>query len=141
MTAVDRMAKGYQPNFDIDYAVGKQGELYVASIIDAFAQDRVETKTDEKALRYGHIYVEYECRLFGGWQKSGIATTDSELWAVVIGSDTAVVTPTWRVREAARRLWHQGGAFRRECVISSHPTKGVVIPLRRLFDELFQEVA
>lgn len=139
MTAADRLSPGYEPNFDIDLALGQQGELYVVDIIDSLvmANGRIEIKTDERSLDTGNLYVEYECRKFGGWQKSGIAVSAAEFWAFVIGGDTVLVAPAWRVKEAVRRLYKTGAYYRKECVRGSHPTRGVIIPLRRVFEELF----
>jgi len=137
------MADGYQPDFDIDLAVGAQGELYVASICDALRDGtgRVEIKTDEKATKYERIFVEYECKRFGVYVKSGIATTQAELWAIVIASDTVLIVPTWRLKVAARRLLKSAPRFfGKECVRGSHPTKGVVIPFKSLLTELFRPV-
>lgn len=140
VTAVDRMSDGYEPNWDVDLAVGKQGELYVASIADMLKDGtgRVEVKTDEKATKYERIYVEYECKKFGGWAKSGIATTTADIWAVVLGGDTVLAVPTWRLKQAARRV-AKNPMLRKECVKGSHPTKGVVIPFEVLLVELFKE--
>ena len=143
VSAVDRMAAGYEPSFDIDLKLGQQGELYVAEILASIetGNGEVEVKTDEKALTTGNVYVEYECKKFGGWQKSGISITGARFWAFVIGGDVVVFVPVERLKATARRLFHQSSYFQKECSRGSHPTKGVVIPLRTLFLELFKEAA
>lgn len=141
MTAIDRMSDGYEPNFDIDLALGKQGELYVAHIVDAMAAGSIEVKTDEMAMKTGRVFVEYECKRFGGWAKSGIATTTAELWAFVIASDTVLVVPTVRLKAAVKRVYKLQPGLRKECIRGSHPTKGVTIPLADIFGHLFKVVA
>ena len=140
MSTADRMHPGYQPNFDIDFAVGRQGELYVASIADALADGsgRVEVKTDEKALKYRRLYFEYGCKKFGGWAKSGIGISEAELWAHVIGGDTVLITPVERLRAAVTRLYRTENPYwRRECKVGSHPTVGIAIPFDNILSELF----
>lgn len=140
MTAVDRMSDGYEPRFDLDYQVGQQGEMYVAQIADAIASGSatIEVKTDERASTTGRIFVEYECLHYGTWRKSGIASTEADLWAYVVGKDTVLVVPTWRLREVVRRVFHEQPNLRSQCVRGSHPTKGVLVPLADIFGRLFR---
>lgn len=143
MSAADRMAPGYEPNFDIDYAVGLQGELYVASIADTIAAGNgdIEIKTDEKALQTRRVFVEYRCLRFGKWEPSGIATTTAQLWAFVIGTDTVLITPTERLKRLARHYYDKNEFFRKGCSEGSHPTKGVVIPLENIIPDLFRNLS
>jgi hypothetical protein len=80
MTAMNRMSEGYEPRFDIDLEVGRQGELFVARIVDSIAASRHEVKTDEKALLTGNIFLEVQCLYRGRWERSGIARTEAEVW-------------------------------------------------------------
>ena len=131
MTQPDRLASGYQPDFDIDYEIGKQGELYVLRIIDSLKEgQRVEVKTDEMAERTGNVYVEYACKYRGEWKPSGIAITQAPLWAFVIG-EAVVVAQTDRLKDIARYYWDKPGHLK-NCKVGSHPTRGVTIPLREL---------
>lgn len=138
---VDRLSPGYEPRFDIDYALGHQGELYVQDIVRSLGTDRIEVKTDERAMQTGRVFVEYQCKKLGGWASSGIATTQAEFWAFVVGGDTIVVCPMWRLKDAARRVWKSQPGLRVECVRGSHPTRGVAIPLKWLFAELYKDAA
>lgn len=132
--SIDRMADGYEPRFDIDMEVGRQGEIFITSVIDAMkAGASCEVKTDEKALQTGNIYVEFECYRLGQWRKSGIATTEAEVWAFVLGV-AALCIPTDTLKVLARLRWHAGGV--RECKRGSHPTKGVIIPIPWLLRQL-----
>ncbi len=134
MSTVDRMADGYEPRFDIDMEIGRQGEIFITSVIDAMKGGAsCEVKTDEKSAVTGNIYVEFECFRLGRWQKSGIATTEAEVWAFVLGS-AALCIPTDKLKVLARLRWHAGGE--RECTRGSHPTKGVIIPIPWLLKQL-----
>lgn len=129
----DRLAEGYEPNFDIDAAVGRQGELLFTRISEAIKEASAEVKTDKMSMRTKRVYLEYECMGRDGmWRPSGIQTTSSELWVYALGDSPsiAVVLPTWMIRDVGRRAYREGLA--KECVIGSNPTKGVVIPLDRL---------
>lgn len=140
MSAADRMLPSYEPDFDIDYAVGRQGELYVADIADAISagDGSIEVKTDERALQTKRIYVEYECLRFGKWEPSGIKTTRATFWAFVIGSDTVIITPTNRLKALAR-VYSRHEFFRKSCQRGSHPTHGIVIPLENILLKLFED--
>lgn len=134
MSTVDRMADGYEPRFDIDMEVGRQGEIFITSVIDSLKDGAsVETKTDVRALQTGNIYVEFECFRLGQWRKSGIATTEAEVWVFVLGV-AALCIPTETLKVLARLRWHAGGV--REQPRGSHPTKGVIIPIPWLLREL-----
>jgi len=125
MTAVDRRADGYEPDFDIDYEFGKQGELFVTDVLDAIKSNRVETKNDDIYQYTGNIYVEYECFRRGKWQPSGIAITKSEFWAFVLHNNVSVVfVRTDVLKEAARQMWRDP-ANRKDCPKGTHPTRGV----------------
>lgn len=133
----DRMSDGYQPEWDIDLAIGKQGEMLVHGIADALRDgSSIEVKTDEAAAKWGRVYVEYECLKASGWAKSGIAATEAELWAVVLGGDVVVIAPTWRWKNAVRARWRANPFWRKELKRGSHPTKGVVLPLVDLLSDL-----
>lgn len=132
----DRLTQGYEPNWDIDLAIGRQGELYVARIVDALREGAsIEVKTDDAAVKWGRVYLEYECLYNGGFRPSGIATTNAELWATVLAGDVVVIAPTWRYKQAARAAWHYPG-LRKRLTKGSHPTGGIVIPLDSLLRNL-----
>lgn len=127
MSAVDRMAQGYEPRWDIDKAVGDRGEHYVADIIDLMKAGSHEIKTDEVAASTGNVYLEVMCRYGDQWRASGIADTQAELWSHVIG-DVVITARTERVREVAQYCWAQD-KFRAACKRGTHPTQGVTIPI------------
>jgi len=130
---MNRLSTGYEPRFDIDYEYGRQGELFIADVVAALRDNRVEVK--RKSYEDDLFYVEYACRKRGDWAESGIATTEAELWAFVIGeSAVAVVVTTERLRDAAAFVWKHMPGMRKEETDGSHPTKGVLVPFVMLVD-------
>lgn len=127
--SIDRLAEGYQPDFDIDAAVGRQGELLVNSVIAALRDGTAEVKTDERAAQTGNVYVEWSCLRRNAWHPSGIAATKADVWAVVIGR-VVIVAPREVVLEAAREAYREGR--RVACTVGSHPTQGVTLPIDSL---------
>ena len=134
---VDRLTPGYEPSFDIDLEVGRQGELYVVDVAQMLADGtgRVEVKVDEQAARTGNVYVEYQCLRGGEWRPSGIATTSAHLWAFVIAGRVMVVAPTECVRSVARSHFP---SRRKQMDRGSHPTRGLVIPTQTFIHEVIQ---
>lgn len=116
-----------EPRWDIDKARGDAAEKWVSDIRAGLEGDAsIEVKRD-KALSTGNLYVEYECR----GKPSGIATTKADLWVFVLDLDHfAIVISTERLKALARSFYRAGRIG--ECVVGSHPTKGVLIPLDRV---------
>jgi hypothetical protein len=137
VTAADRLTDGYEPAFDIDYEFGRQGELFVASVVEALAAGdaTVEVKRDAKIVHTGNVYIEYRCLRGGAYQPSGIADTKADLWAFVLPANVLIVAPVENVRELARRHYPRRKA---ECVKGDHPTKGVAIPVGLFVQELYK---
>lgn len=135
MTTVDRQAAGYEPRWDADYEIGRQGELWVQSIVDSLKSDAREVKTDERFADTGNIYVEYECKRRGHYQPSGLSTTEAPVWAFVLQREgVLLVVATELLKQVARELLRQGRTA--ECSRGSHPTRGVLVPVARLLAEL-----
>lgn len=126
--STDRFAEGYHPDFDRDLAFGKQGEMFVARIQDALADQTAEVKTDAVALDTGNVYIEYACLRRGTtWEPSGIRTTQSTVWVFVIGV-VAVAAPTDALRHIVQTYWDRTG-WHRSLERGSHPTKGLCVPI------------
>jgi hypothetical protein len=118
-----------QPNWDLDKLRGEEGEQLVAAMRSAVIAGTCEVKTDAMALRTGNVYVEYACKTSQGWMPSGIATTKAASWAFVLGR-TVVWMPTWALKNVARGKLNDGK--KKECATGSHPTKGVLVPVKDL---------
>jgi hypothetical protein len=138
LTARDRIARGWQPEFDIDYADGHQAELFVADVLDSMRDgSNIEVKRDRAAVSTGNVYLEYRCRISGQWVPSGIASTTARLFSVAIAPTVVVTSSVEAVRAVALRYFADK-KFRRECVLGGNPTKGVIVPVTRYVLELMQ---
>jgi len=127
----------YEPRFDIDLEYGKQGEQYVESGLRWLFTGKGEVKRDAVATRSGNLFLECLCKgRDGKWRRSGISTTESALWAHVVG-DTGVVVliPSAPLRHLASELWRDK-ENRRDNPHGENPTRGVVLPLKRLIDHV-----
>jgi len=128
MTTFDRLADGYQPDFDIDVEWGTQGELFVTDLVEAIKTGSIEVKNDAKFERTGNVFVEYRCQRRDGWQLSGIATTKADFWAFVLHNNvTAVIVRTDKLKDAVRHLYRNENNRRPGGQHGSHPTEGVLV--------------
>jgi len=139
MTSVaERMAAGRNPEWDIDWEIGKNGELFVIDLIQSLKDGtRVETKTDIWAARTGNLYIEYSCRYFGEYKPSGIAVTTAEVWALVLATEVTVFAPVDRLKAVAR-YYYVRGYTKNGGINGTHPTWGVLIPVRNLLGDLMR---
>jgi hypothetical protein len=123
-----------QPDFDIDRAIGAQGELWVSSVRKALAAGRIEVKGPKPFLREQSFYVEYACRgRDGKWRLSGIATTKSEVLIFTFGElpGGLLIDREWCLRAA--RVAYKNPLNRKECKRGSNPTKAVAVSLAHLW--------
>lgn len=132
----DRIAQGRNPEWDIDWEIGKNGELFVLDVIQSLKDGaRVEVKTDLWAAATGNIYIEYMCRYFGEYKPSGIAVTTAEIWALVLATEVIVFTPVDRLKAVAR-YYYALGRRKNGGTNGSHPTWGVLVPVANLLRNL-----
>ena len=138
MTSLDRLSEGYEPRWDLDYEVGRQGELWVQNIADSLRSDAREVKVDERFAETGNVYVEYACRYRGQYRPSGIAITEAPVWVFVLQPEgLALVVSTELLRRVSREGYLAGRVA--ECSRGSHPTRGVLVPVARLISEVRRE--
>jgi hypothetical protein len=141
MSVADRMAVGRNPEWDLDWEIGQNGELFVADVIQALKDGvRVETKTDLWATRSGNIYIEYSCRYFGEYKPSGISVTTADIWAIVLATEVVVFTPVDRLKAVAR-YYYARGRRKQGGLNGTHPTWGVLIPAANLMRDLMNPPA
>lgn len=136
----DRLSDRYQPDFDLDRAVGAQGELFVASIAESLSTGLAEVKYEQAASKYGNVYIEFSCRRAGEYRPSGIDATDSDVWAFVLGRDQPqimVAAPVALVQAVKERALREGQI--RNTIRGSHPTNGAVVSLKDLLRWLLDE--
>lgn len=135
-SVAERMAVGRNPEWDIDWEIGKNGELFVVDLIQSLKDGaRVETKTDVWAATTGNLYVEYSCRYFGQYQPSGIAVTKADVWALVMSTEVVIFTPVDRLKMVAR-YYYTLGRIKNGGLSGSHPTWGVLIPVSNILRDL-----
>lgn len=132
-----RLSEGYKPQFDIDLRYGRKGEELVLNFLTGMLTDEpghltVEVKTDARALDTQNVYIEYECRRQDGWQPSGIAVSEADYWAVVIGETVVIGVPTAIIQTCCTKALAADPRYglRREERDGSHPTRGVAIPVQ-----------
>jgi hypothetical protein len=91
----------YRSDFDLDLSTGQQGESLVQDMLQL---STIEVKTDFLADKTGNIAVEYE-----SWgNPSGIAVTKARHWVFVIPNKIAIFVETNRLKDIARRFYHDG---------------------------------
>lgn len=132
----ERMAAGRNPEWDLDWEIGQNGELFVVDLIQSLKDGaRIETKTDMWALRSGYFYIEYLCRHFGRYEPSGIAVTQADIWALVMATEVVVFAPIDRLKAVAR-YYYILGRKKNGGLKGSHPTWGVLLPVNTLLKDL-----
>lgn len=123
-------------HFDLDMKRGKQGELFVSDIRDAFASgtSRIEVKTDFRFFESMRFYIETECRGRDGvWRPSGLNVTRAQLWAIVLGNlPGMMIFDTDWLRRAVAVSAGMSGSNILSCDYGENPTKGVVVTLHHL---------
>jgi hypothetical protein len=125
-----------EPDFDIDFPIGKRAELWVEDFItEPKDTGRVEVKFDGPALNYKRFYVEYKCLWRDGlWHDSGIMTTKADLYVFKFGElpGGLIVETKWLKRAFVHAA--KNYSSRKQCPRGECPTKGVVVTLQDLYD-------
>jgi len=123
---------GYEPRWDIEalpqFQRGHNGEQLVKDIREKIRNGSIEVKTDAHYITTHRWYVEYnQLHPDGIWRPSGIYLTKAETWAFVAeGHDivffvgTAHLKRAFRLAGGDRKNW-------KECKVSDHPTRGIVV--------------
>ena len=123
-------------HFDLNSKRGSQGELFIADLRKALAENSatIEVKTDAWFVKSKRLYVEHECRgRDGTWRPSGIETTKARLWAFVMGAHPgALIVETEWLRRACRLSLEISPKNWTECIYGQNPTKGVYVYIEHL---------
>ena len=117
-------------DFDLDLAVGHEGEQLVNELLTG--SKTVEVKTDLKWKDTGNLYIETVCWSHNNdeWYASGLSATKAEYWAFVIESGTLLVPTEILKRVVAQR----GRAI--TCNIQPNPSKGYLIRIDDILEGL-----
>jgi hypothetical protein len=119
----------YQPDWDLDLKAGEFAESVVKELL-LLEDSEIEIKYDRKAMSTGNLYIETHCRRRDGWQPSGITATKARVWFFMLNTDAklTVSMTTEALRREVRRFAAAG--YTAEEKDGSHPTRGVLVPLR-----------
>lgn len=117
-------------DFDLDLAVGQEGEQLVEQLLTG--GKTIEVKTDLKWKDTGNLYIETTCWSHNNeeWYASGISTTKASYWAFVLNSGILIV-PTDILKTV---VTVRGRAI--NCNIQPNPSKGYLIKVEDIMDAL-----
>jgi hypothetical protein len=125
------MSDGH-PNWDIDTPWGEAGQRYVQDVLSWPGVAKIEVK--RKRRFDAKIYVELEQNPFGkGWRPSGLAVTESELWAWVVEDTGAFMLFRAEHLRAALTQSHRWIRAANE-EDGDCPTRGALIDAPSLFE-------
>lgn len=115
-------------DFDLDLAVGHEGEEYVKELLTGGRT--IEVKKDLRWKETGNVYVETVCWSHnkGEWYPSGLSTTKAAYWAFVLES-MVVIVPTESLKQT---VTVRGRAI--NCNIQPNPSKGYLIKIEDLIN-------
>ena len=117
-------------DFDLDLAVGHQGEALVEQLLTGGTT--VEVKTDLKWKETGNLYIETVCWSHNNenWYLSGLSSTKAQYWAFVLEGATLLV-PTEVLKQVVTA---RGRAI--TCNIPPNPSKGYLIKVEDITNYL-----
>lgn len=117
-------------DFDLDLAVGHEGEQLVNDLLTG--AKTIEVKTDLKWKDTGNLYIETVCWSHNNseWYASGLSATKAEYWAFVIESG-AILVPTEVLKKV---VTVRGRAI--TCNIQPNPSKGYLIRVDDILEGL-----
>lgn len=116
-----------EPGWDIDKPDGDIGEARVWHLRALHLGDKIEVKYDRKAVETGNFYIETECKYNGIYMPSGIQTTKSLGWSLVVPQTGVVLS--MGLNHIKNCIAHAPSA---ECRRGTHPTRGYLVTLTKL---------
>lgn len=111
----------HNSDFKFDLELGIVGEKELADILQF---KKIEVKTDFKARQTGNVFIEYESR----GKKSGIAATEAEYYAFILGK-TIVLKTVDELKQLCRRYV---STTRDVAGGDSNTSKGILLPIADL---------
>lgn len=117
-------------DFDLDLAVGHQGEELVQQLLTGGTT--IEVKTDLRWKETGNLYIETVCWSHNNenWYLSGLSSTKASYWAFVLEGTTLLV-PTEVLKQVVTA---RGRAI--TCNIPPNPSKGYLIKVEDIINSL-----
>ena len=117
-------------DFDLDLAIGQEGEGLVQQLLTGGTT--VEVKTDLKWKETGNLYIETVCWSHNNenWYLSGLSSTKASYWAFVLEGATLLV-PTEVLKQVVTA---RGRAI--TCNIPPNPSKGYLIKVEDITNYL-----
>jgi len=111
----------YNSDFKYDLELGVLSEQKLSEILH---HKRIEVKTDLLTLKTGNVFIEYSSRN----KPSGIATTQADYYAIVVG-ETIILKTTTELKSIARKYLNT----KRDVLGGDNNTsKGVLVPIMDL---------
>lgn len=114
-------------DFDIDLAVGHEGEILVRELLTH--GKTIEVKKDLRWKETGNLYIETVCWSHNNqqWYPSGLSVTKAEYWAFVL-DDAVLMLPTKILKSVVA---YHGQEI--SCNIEPNPSKGYLIKIMDVF--------
>ena len=115
-------------DFDIDLAVGHEGEEFVKELLTNGRT--IEVKRDLRWKETGNVYIETVCWSHNKheWYPSGLSTTKAAYWAFVLETNVFLV-PTEILKQT---VTSRGRAI--NCNIQPNPSKGYLIKIEDIIN-------
>ena len=108
--------------FDLDL---RHGEAREDALVYILLKARVECKSDSQCKTTGNVFLEYKLK----GKPSGLSVTTADWWAIEYDTDSWLIMPTWRLKEAAKKAYKAGKVVRGgDC----DQSEGVLIPIEWL---------
>lgn len=120
----------YNSDFKYDLKVGQMAELELGKILTGAT---IEVKSDLQAKSTGNVFIEYHSR----GKASGIATTESDFYALHIEEGTYILIETEKLKEICRKYKNterdvMGG--------DNNTSKGILLPLTDLVQKKWKKL-
>jgi hypothetical protein len=122
----DILPEGYNPDFDIDLAFGKEGERHAYEAIRMLGSGKVEVKRER--YNNGSMFIEVAQRPNGytEFKPSGINVTKADYWAYIKPGGVIIFLPTQTIKDYLATLDYEPFIAK---PFSSNPSKGYLVEI------------